>query len=791
MRKLIVFTLFLLTSLTSFSQKTEVRGKVTNVTNNEPVAFANVIIKGTQIGATTDIDGNFVITGANPGYIIIQVYYVGYKPALSADVLVVNNNVPFVEISMEPEYQKLDEVVVKADPFERLVEAPLSMQSIRVKEIENNPGSNRDISRVIQSFPGVGSTPAFRNDVIIRGGGPGENRFFLDGIEIPVLNHFATQGASGGPVGIINADFIQSVDFYSGSFQANKYNALSGILDFKQKEGSKDKTNFQITVGASEAAFTVDGPLGNKTDYIFSIRRSYLQFLFSAIGLPFLPTFNDYQLKVKTDFNTKNRLTIVSLGSLDKLKLNTDINNPDESQEFILTQTPINNQWSYTIGAVYNHFFNNGFHTLVVSRNMMDNEFYKYPDNDESKNKNFNFHSTEAENKFRYELSFRKKGVKYNFSVGTETAKYFNSTYQKLFITDSLINLNYTTNLNLLKYGISAQASKTIINSRLLVTFGFRVDGNSYNKNMSNPLNQFSPRLSLSYNLTEKTFLNIGTGRYFQMPAYTTLGFRNNNNVLVNEDVAKFIGVMHYNIGIEHRFVKPIILSFEIFYKDYFQYPIDVLTGSSLANQGADYSSVAGDAPITSSGKGRATGFEVLNRINLDRFTLLAAYTYVRSLFTNIEGDYISSSWDNRHLLTITASRELNKNWRAGLKWRFAGGLPYTPYDMETSALVEAWDAKGQPYLNYSELNEFRFEPFHQLDIRIDKNFFFKKWALMLYLDIQNVYNFKNTGQDYIIRKKNPDGTYKTINGGTEYLLKSVPNTSGTILPTVGIMIKL
>ncbi len=791
MKKLTIHILLLLNSLLLSAQNPEIRGKITDAVNNEPIAFANIIVAGTQIGATTDIDGNFTIKGVSPGYINLQASYIGYKPVISADILVVNNNVPYIEITMEPLNQVLDEVVVVADPFEKLEEAPLSMQSIRVKEIENNPGSNRDISRVIQSFPGVGSTPAFRNDVIIRGGGPSENRFFLDGVEIPVLNHFATQGASGGPVGIINADFIQSVDFYSGSFQADKYNALSGILDFKQKEGSKDKTNIQLAVGASEAAFTIDGPAGTKTDYIFSVRRSYLQFLFSAIGLPFLPTFNDYQFKLKTDFDTKNRLTIISLGSLDKLKLNTGIDNPDESQEYILSQTPVNNQWSYTIGAVYNRFFNSGFHTFVVSRNVLNNEFYKYPDNDESQNKNFDYNSTEAENKFRYELTMRKKGVKYNFSLGTETAKYYNKTFQELFIDDSLVKLNYTTDLDIIKYGASGQASGRIFNNRLLITFGLRFDGNTYNSNMSNPLNQFSPRISFSYNITESIFLNLGSGRYYQMPAYTTLGFRNNNDKLVNEDDTEYIGVSHYNIGIEKRFAKPILVSFEVFYKDYFQYPIDLLTGASLANQGADYSSVAGDAPVISTGKGRATGFEILNRFNLNKFTLLASYTYVRSLFTNIEGEYIPSSWDSKHLLTITSSKELGKNWRAGLKWRFVGGLPYTPYDLETSALVEAWDAIGQPYLDYSQLNELRFNPFHQLDIRIDKNFFFNKWALMLYLDIQNLYNFQNKGQDYIIREKNPDGSYKTINNGTEYILKSVENTSGTVLPTVGVMIKI
>ena len=784
-----LITILNLFVISAFSQSASIKGKIKNKISNEPLPFANVGVVGTNSGSASDFDGNFIITGLKPGYIKLQVSFVGFKTKNTEEFLISNNNVPYVEIELEEDEQVLQEIVITVDPFDKNEESIVSMQSIGTKEIESNPGSNRDISRVIQSFPGVGSTPAFRNDVIIRGGGPSENRFFLDRVEIPVLNHFSTQGSSGGPVGIINADFIRTVNFYSSAFPATKYNALSGILDFKQKDGSKDKTNFQFALGASETALTLDGPVGNKTSYIFSVRRSYLQFLFSAIGLPFLPTYNDYQLKVKTNINKKNTFTLISLGSLDNLTLNTEIKNPDESQEYILSQIPINNQWSYTIGGVYKHFMKNGSHTFVLSRNMLNNQLYKYPDNNETKEKSLDYLSTEAENKFRYELTFRKSGIKYSFSSNLEYADYTNQTAQQVFLNDSLVNFNYNTDINVFKFGLSGQASKRFLDNRLLVSLGIRFDGNNYNDNTINPLTQSSPRLSASYTLTETTAINAGLGRYFQQAAYTTIGFRDNAGQLVNANSVKYIGLNQYNLGLEHKFTQKILLSVEGFYKDYFQYPIDLITGASLANQGAGYD-IAGAAPVEFTGKGKAVGFEILNRWNLETFKLLASYTYVRSLFTDINSEYIPSSWDSKHLFTITGTNELKHDWRVGFKWRFVGGLPYTPYDLETSSNVQAWNANGQAYLDYSQLNTERFQSFHQLDIRVDKNFFFKKWTLMLYLDIQNAYNFKNTGQDYIVREKNLDGTYKTINNGTDYVLKAVPSQSGTILPTVGIMIK-
>lgn len=790
MKKLIIFSIFLLLSGFIFAQNGQIKGKVTDASNNAAIAFANVVVNGTQIGAVTDLDGNFIITGLKSGYINLKVSFVGYQTKISTDIMVNKNNIPFIDIELEPKQSELKAVTITVNYLEKKDEAPLSMQSIGVKQIEGNPGSNRDISKVIQSFPGVGSTPAFRNDVIIRGGGPSENRFFLDEVEIPVLNHFSTQGASGGPVGIINADFIRTVNFYSGSFPSDKFNALSGVLDFKLKDGSKDKTSFQATLGASETALTLDGPIGKKSSYIFSVRRSYLQFLFSAIGLPFLPTFNDYQFKIKTDLDSKNQLTIISLGSLDNLTLNNGIKDPDPSQQYILTQIPINNQWSYTIGGVYKHFFKNGFHTVVLSRNMLNNEFYKYPDNDETRPKALDYNSQEIENKFKYKVDFRNKGWKYTFSANADYDKYNNQTSQQIFFNDTLINFAYQTDFKMIKYGFSGQATKKVLKDRLMVSLGLRADGNNYNSEMANPLNQLSPRIALSYSLSQHIQLNAGTGRYFQMPAYTTLGYRDNQGDFVNKENAKYIGANHVNLGLEYRFDKPLIVSFEGFYKDYFQYPIDLSTGASLANQGAGYSSVYGASPAQFSGTGRAFGFEVLQRTNLAKFNLLASYTFVRSEFTDINGKLIPSSWDSKNILTITGSQQLKKNWRAGFKWRFVGGLPYTPYDLDKSENIQAWDANGQPYLDFANLNSQRFKAFHQLDVRVDKNFFFDKWSLMVYIDIQNLYNFQNQNQDYIIRATNTDGSFQTKNNGQDYVLETIPSVSGTVLPTLGIIVK-
>jgi hypothetical protein len=171
---------------------------------------------------------------------------------------------------------------------------------------------------------------------------------------------------------------------------------------------------------------------------------------------------------------------------------------------------------------------------------------------------------------------------------------------------------------------------------------------------------------------------------------------------------------------------------------------------------------------------------------------MVFAYTYVRSEFKGLDSRMIPSSWDNKHLFNITASRKFARNWDIGLKWRLVGGAPYTPYDLEKSSYKAAWDVRGQGYLDYSRFNSSRLKAFHQLDLRIDKQFFFKGWSLMLYTDIQNIYNHKADQPALLIRESDSEGLPVTdpLNP-SKYLLKYINNESGTVLPTIGVIIEL
>ncbi|HKM94087.1 MAG TPA: TonB-dependent receptor [Prolixibacteraceae bacterium] len=781
-------------SLGLAAQNGIVKGKIVDATTNEPLPFVNVVITGTTLGSVSDLDGNFQLFGLKPGFIRLSTSFIGYKDALSDEFEITNANVANINIKMQEADQKIAEVTVTANPFRKTEESPVSLRSIGIGEIETNPGANRDISKVIQSFPGVASTPAFRNDIIIRGGGPSESVFYLDGIEVPNINHFATQGASGGPVGIINADFIREVKYYSGAFPSNRGDALSGVLEFNQVDGNSEKLKFRGTFGASEVSGTLEGPIGEKTTFIVSTRRSYLEFLFGILELPFLPTFNDLQFKVKTRINQKNEITFIGLGAIDQFRLNNKIENPDEQQEFILSNLAVNEQWTYTLGAIYKRFHNTGLSSIALSRNHLNNASIKYFDNDESDpaNKTLDYLSNEIETKLRAENTNRINTWKFNYGMNTDLVTYTNDTYQKRFFGGQQFEINYSTDLNLFKWGIFGQVSRNFLADQFIVSAGVRMDANNYSSSMNNLLDQFSPRLSVSYNLSDQISLNANVGRYYQLPPYTSLGYKKNDEFVNKQNELKYIGANHYIAGFEYKPKQMIQFTVEGFLKTYNNYPFSVNDNISLANKGNDFG-VLGDEEVRSIAEGRAYGFEVLARINNQKnLNGNIAYTLVRSEFKDvITGDFIPATWDSRHLLTMFATYKVGNNWTVGGKWRFVGGLPYTPYDLEKSSLIKAWQALGGPYLDYEKINSKRFKAFHQLDVRVDKAFYLKKLTAKFYVDIQNIYNFKAEYNAIVVRNR-VEGSDELItsDNGTRYQLRMIDNYTGTILPTLGIIIE-
>lgn len=780
-----------------WSQEASLSGIVKDAYTNEPVPFANIVVYNTPQGTISDEQGQFSFENLTPGFLRLQVSFVGYELTITEEIQISAVRSNYIEIALKPASTSLQEVKVVSSPFAQKAENPVSLQRIGVDIIEKSAGASRDFSKVLQSFPGVGSTVSYRNDLIVRGGGPSENRFFLDGIEIPTLNHFSTQGASGGPVGILNVDFIREVDFYSGAFPASRGNALSSVFEFRQIDANRDKTSFRFTVGASELSLSVNTPLSEKTTALFSVRRSYLQFLFDQIGLPFLPTFNDFQFYTKTRIDNKNEISFLGVGALDQFRLNPSPEATEENQ-YILSYLPAFEQWNYTIGSSYKHFLGNSYYLVALSRSHLNNTIEKYKDNDESSVENLitDYISDEIENKLRFEFFANPGNYTINTGLNLEIADYYNRTLNRVYINEQAGVVNYRSNLNMMKWGLFGSVSHAFMANRLTLSAGIRMDANNYGSSMRNPFEQLSPRVSASFRITPSVSFSSAAGRYFQLPAYTTLGYRDSDGTLVNrENGVQYIRADHFIAGMEWRINKYTKISLEAFRKNYAGYPLSVSDGVSLASKGADYG-VFGDEEVLPDSKGKVSGFEVLAQQRSPKgYSFILAYTWVNSEFTDASGNLIPSSWDSGHLLTFTLNKSFKRNWDAGLKWRFVGALPYTPYDLTTSEKVEAWDARGREYLDFSRFNRERLDNFHQLDLRVDKTFYFNKFTLGFYLDIQNAYNFQYTGAPNLIQVLDEGGNPVIENPGAlmaeqRYRLKELKNTSGTLLPSIGLILE-
>ena len=785
---LFVFLFFVFISAYG-AQTYSVKGVVTSHATGEGLPFVSAGIWNTPMGTMTDSLGNYFIGNLSPGMYRIQVSSVGYKTYVSPEFRISSYDYT-LDIALEESQVALSEVSVVAAPFRSSIESPIAMRVIGVQEIEKSPGANRDISKVVNSFPGVASAVGngYRNDLMIRGGGPSENKFFLDGVEIPNINHFSTQGASGGPVGIIDADLIREVNFYTGAFPVSRGNALSSVFDFKLLDGTPDKYTFKGTVGASELALTSKGHIGNKTTYIVSVRQSYLQLLFSLLDMPFLPRYTDAQFKVKTRFSQEHELTVLGLGAIDDMKLNTETDPEDESKQYLLNYLPTIKQNTYTLGAVYKHYSGNHTQTVVLSRSFMNNSNIKYRDNDESSTNNLTLRlkSDEIENHLRFENRSLVGLFDLTAGFNVDYAVYRNNTFQRAF-TDIPKEIRYKTDLGLFKWGIFVTSGYKSADDRFSASFGFRLDACNYSSLMDNPFKQFSPRLSLSYNVIGNFFLNGSIGRFYQLPAYTTMGYQE-DNVLINKSRLKYVCSDQAVVGVEYYINKWARLTVEGFYKKYTHSPLSLRDSIPLAGKGTDYG-VSGNEAASSTARGRAYGLEVMLRwFGMGRFTALASYTWYRSQFEDPATEiYIPSAWDYRHLFTLSGTYKLPKNWDIGLKFRLMGGAPYTPYDEYTSSLVPAWDATARPYYDYDRYNTGRLKTFYEADIRVDKSFYFKGVMLGFYVDLQNVLNFKYDNPPVLIST----GEKYVDNDGTErYRMKYIAQQSGVILPTLGITVE-
>ena len=790
--------------------KGNLSGEVIDKNTQKPVVGATISIANTNIRTITDSLGKYTFKGLPTGQYHLIVEALGSITYHLYNVIVSSGNINFANAELLPMEVTLKEVVVgnvRKTVRAATLETPLSVQKLTAEEIKSSPGSNFDISKVVQTLPGVtgsASTGAgFRNDIIVRGGAPNENVFYLDGIEIPIINHFTTQGSAGGPQGILNVSFIDEVKLSSSAFDAKYDNALSSVFEFKQKKGNSEKVQGNIRIGATEIATTLDGPLSKngKTTFLLSARRSYLQFLFKALDLPIRPNYWDFQFKVTHQLDPKTTLTLLGIGAIDEFSFAAPKKATPE-KIYALNAGPSINQWSYTVGASLKKLVNKGFWNLSISQNHLNNLNERFQNNlgPDKGEKTLDFTSNESGTNLRWDITKSLIGLKWTGGVNLQQIQYDNTTNQLLQYTNltSLNNntqvgnasiLNFATNLSFQKYGAFFQIGKKAFNNRLGISAGIRTDGNSFTTDGNEFIKRISPRVSIGYVLTDKINLNASIGKYYKLAPNTVLGFKDVNNNFVNKST-EYISSVHYVTGIEYIPSEATRFTGEVFYKKYDNVNISINKGISLSNLGADFN-ILGNEPVISNGLGKSYGFELFAQQKLTKqFFGIVSYSFFKSEYTNINNVYAPSSWQNTHLVSVTGGYKFKKNWELGIKFRYQGGTPYTPYDMNLSKINFA--TLGVGILDYAKINSLTNRAFHSSDMRIDKRYNYKNTTLDFFIDVTNWYGASSVAPPFYVFSANEDGTFKTNDGaplkkdGSNAIPKLFDNNQVLVTPTFG-----
>ncbi len=758
---------------------TTIKGKVTDE-KGAPILGATVFLNNNQ-GSTTDENGTYRITNVVPGSYNLTSSFLGYNSQTKFNIIIKSKGNPSFNFVLVESSEELEEVVIsKENRISRPKETPLSTQSLSAVEIATYPGGNNDVVQVAQTLPGVSpSVGGFRNDLIIRGGAPNETVYYLDGMEVPNINHFATQGSAGGPVGLLNVSFINDVTLSTSAFGAQYDNPLSGVLQFKQRDGNRESFNTNIRVSATDAALTLEGPLfkkerkESKTSFLLSVRRSYLQALFKLIGLPIRPNYWDYQYKVSHQIDAYNDLYILGLGSIDDFTVEAP-DEFDEQAQIVLEQAPFIEQKTNSIGVTWRKRFKDGsgFMETTLSNNRLENVFTTYQDTQNQTGIIFRNDAVESETKLRYQMTKFLSDWKLVTGFNIQNSYYTNST------SNTIDNIFFDTEIEFRKFGLFANATRSLFNNKLDISLGFRMDDDTFTLD-NNLLSTFSPRVSLSYEFINNWRLSATAGRYYKLPPYTILGFRDNNNLLQNQN-SKYTQSDHIVLGIQHNPNPTANISLEAFYKRYDDFPVSVLDQVSLANKGADFE-VLGNEDVETVGKGRSYGLEFQYQQKLtNNFYSIFSYTYFFSEFTGFNtNEYTPSVWDSRHLISFVGGYKLKRNWEVSSRYRFAGRTPYVPVNLNQTLITYP-----EIILDYNRLGEVKLETFSQLDVRVDKKWNYQKWSLNVFFEVQNILAQRiPTPPEYGLSR---DSNGNLLNPRS---LTQVEQDSNTPIPSIGIVV--
>jgi Carboxypeptidase regulatory-like domain/TonB-dependent Receptor Plug Domain len=744
----VISILFFSLSVTASAQVKNtgsVRGTVIENGTQNPVPDALVFIIELGDSTVTSISGVFQFDNIPFETYSIRISAPGYESQVKTDVVVLSSRPAEVNVELIQKGYTTETIDVEAKYFQKSPDENASNFNLDFEEVRRAPGAVEDISRMVQVLPGVAPGNDQRNDLIVRGGSPSENLTLIDGIEIPNINHYPTQASSSGPIGMINVKFIGDVNFSTGGFSSRYGDKLSSVLNVKFREGYRKRFLSDINLSTAGFGGVFEGPLfSKKGSFLVSARRSYLNLIRGAIRIAAVPNYWDFNVKTVYDINQNNKLEFLGIAGLDDISFEGDASKISDDNPYGKAK---GNQQEFTAGFNWKSLFKNGYVQTVLANS---SNFYKYVNYDiKTDELIFDYNSYESDFNMRSEAFYQlNRSNNIIFGAGGRFIKFKNKLYVRADTSafgDPLPVLNVDTRKDFYKGSGFIQYTLKLLKDKILFNAGMRYD---YFSGI-NDKHSVSPRAGLSYKLTAETTMNFSTGIFTQAPEYLWVTSDPKNVNL------KYIRSYHYVAGIEHLFTEDLRLSVETYYKKYTDYPVSVLIPTfALVNGGTENGpNFVGEASSKGFGHVKGIDISIQKKLTGSGFYGMLNYSLSESRITALEGGEKPGSFDYRHNLTIIAGYQLPDDWLVGIKFRYTTGRPYTPFDIQASTIA------GRGVYLSDKFNEARFKDYNRLDIRVDKKWNFKKWSIVSYVELQNVFNTTNVYQYFWNEYKNEVGT--------------------------------
>jgi TonB family protein len=625
----------------------------------------------------------------------------------------------------------------------------VTRQTLEFREILRMPGTGGDALRAVQNFPGVAR--AINGLLIVRGSTPQDTQIFADGTLIPIVYHF------GGLSSVISTELLDHIDFYPGNYSARYGRAQGGIVDVGLRGPRREGWRAVANINLIDASVFVEGAITRNLSFALSFRRSYVDAILGAVlsgvqavTITSLPVYWDYQALLEWRPSARDRVRLAAFGSDDSFAI--VFNRPNE----------MNPRFSGTFSSGI------GFHTGQL---LWDHTFSSATSSRAVVSLGRNAINVGGGEVFGLDLNFWQGTMRYELSSQLTRRMRANVGLDILW-GPATIAFNgirpptegqqvdpgniarVSTNATDTLYRPGAYAELELTPARgLRIVPAVRVD---YTRDASRSWS-INPRFSFRWEFLPGWNLKGGAGLFNQPPQPNqSSGARNSflpSTTVGNPNLVTQRAVQ-YSLGFEHDFSRYVSLSMEGFYK-------------TLDDQVVSQPTITA-APYLNIGGGRIYGGEILLRHRpSERFFGWLAYTISRSERRDAPGaDYRIFQFDQTHILTAIGSVRLGRGWEAGLRFRLVSGNPSTPvagslFNGDTGTYTQI------PGVAYSTRNA----PFHQLDVRIDKTWTFRRGSLNLYLEVLNVYN-----------NANPEGVQYNYNYTQSQTVTGIP-----IFPNLGI----